>query len=133
MDSQGILSASSIQNTSDVPSTPTTPSTPSTPSIPSTASTQNAPSIPSYSKRPEFTNTPCNREVLPGTGWSQCTWERLTPMKAKWALSLASADHYPAAKAFFKELGIETVGYIQWRDPPRPAVTKWSPTRVEFV
>ena len=67
---------------------------------------------------PEFLHTPCSREVAPGTHWSKCTWERLSPMKAKWVLSLASASHYAAAKAFFNQLGIEPIGYIQWRDPP---------------
>merc|ERR1711865_1215126 len=64
--------------------------------------------------RPEFMLTACG---TPGSENSKCSWERLAPMKAKWVLSLASGDQYPAAKAFFNKLDIKPIGYIQWRDP----------------
>jgi hypothetical protein len=71
-----------------------------------------------FEASPEFMQTPCRSGG--GTDQSKCTWERLKRMKAKWVLSLASADHYPAAKAFFDNLGIKTHGYIQWKDPLKP-------------
>ena len=69
-----------------------------------------------FEASPEFMQTPCRSGG--GTEQSKCPWERLKPMKAKWVLSLASASHYAAAKAFFNQLGIEPIGYIQWIDPP---------------
>ena len=39
-------------------------------------------------------------------------------MKARWVLSLANAAHYPGAKEYFYNLGIETKGFIQWQAPP---------------
>ena len=62
--------------------------------------------------KPEFTLTPCGTP-----GRSKCSWERLAPMKAKWVLSLASGAQYPAAKAFFKKLNIDPIGFIQWKEP----------------
>jgi hypothetical protein len=62
--------------------------------------------------KPEFMLTPCGTP-----GQSKCSWERLAPMKAKWVLSLASGDQYPAAKAFFNKLDIKPIGYIQWKEP----------------
>jgi hypothetical protein len=64
--------------------------------------------------RPEFMMTPCGT-----AGQSNCSWDLLAPMKAKWVLSLVSGDHYPEAKAFFNKLGIKPIGYIQWKDPTR--------------
>ena len=68
-----------------------------------------------FEATPEFTLTPCRS----GGAWesSECTWERLKPIKARWVLSLASEDHYPAAHAFFLKLGIRVSGFIQWKDP----------------
>jgi hypothetical protein len=62
--------------------------------------------------KPEFMLTPCGTP-----GQAKCSWERLAPMKAKWVLSLASGDQYPAAKAFFNKLDIKPIGYIQWKEP----------------
>ena len=68
-----------------------------------------------YEATPEFVLTPCRS----GGGWedSECTWERLKPIKARWILSLASEDHYPAAHEFFRKLGIKVSGFVQWKDP----------------
>jgi len=64
---------------------------------------------------PEFTLTPCRSGG--GSENSECTWERLKPIKARWVLSLASEDHYPDAHEFFRKLGIKVSGWIQWKDP----------------
>jgi hypothetical protein len=67
--------------------------------------------------KPEYMLTPCRSGG--STEGSRCTWERLKPMKAKWVLSLANADHYAGAKEYFYNLGIETRGFIQWQDGPK--------------
>lgn len=67
--------------------------------------------------KPEYGLTPCRSGGA--TEGSRCTWQRLKPMKAKWVLSLASAGHYPGAKEYFYNLGIETHGFIQWQDGPK--------------
>ena len=70
---------------------------------------------------PELMLTPCRS----GGGWekSECTWERLKPIKARWILSLASEDHYEAAHEFFRDLGIKVSGFVQWKDPLKDLAT----------
>ena len=67
--------------------------------------------------KPEYQLTPCRSGGA--TEGSTCTWQRLKPMKARWVLSLANAAHYPGAKEYFYNLGIETKGFIQWQDGPK--------------
>ena len=75
-----------------------------------------------YEPAPQFELTPC----LPTDTLfdSRCTWERLKPMKAAWVPSLSSAEHYPAAEKFFGKLGIQTRGFVQWRDPDDPKLPR---------
>ena len=51
-------------------------------------------------------------------------------MKAKWVLSLANAAHYPGAKEYFYNLGIETKGFIQWQDGPKEMPDSNGPSRL---
>ena len=46
---------------------------------------------------------------------SNCTYERLKPMKAMWVPSIVSESQYPATREFFASKGITTKGYIQWK------------------
>ncbi len=56
-----------------------------------------------------------DRSTSPEGGYpTGCTWKRLKPMRARWIPSISSQDHYPATKAYFAALGIQTHGYIQW-------------------
>ena len=75
-----------------------------------------------YEPAPQFELTPC----LPTDTLfaSRCSWERLKPMKAAWVPSLSSAEHYPAAEKFFGKLGIQTRGFVQWRDPDDPKLPR---------
>ena len=62
-----------------------------------------------FESSPEFSLTPCRSGgAMEG---SECTWERLKPIKARWLLSLASGDHYPEAHEFFRKLGIKALPY----------------------
>jgi len=84
-----------------------------------------------YEATPEFALTPCRS----GGAWvnSECTWERLKPIKARWVLSLASADHYPAAHAFFLKLGIKVSGFVQWKDPIKKEAKEADPRFKRFI
>jgi hypothetical protein len=46
---------------------------------------------------------------------SNCTYERLKPMKTMWIPSIVREDQYPATKEFFASKGITTKGFIQWK------------------
>ena len=55
-----------------------------------------------------------------GSAWaakhpSNCTYERLKPMKTMWIPSIVREDQYPAVKEFFAGKGITTKGFIQWK------------------
>ena len=79
--------------------------------------------------KPEYQLTPCRSGGA--TEGSRCTWQRLKPMKAKWVLSLASADHYAGAKEYFYNLGIETRGFVQWQDGPKEMPGKEAPAKLQ--
>ena len=55
-----------------------------------------------------------------GSAWnakhpSNCSYERLKPMKTMWIPSIVREDQYPATKEFFAGIGITTKGFIQWK------------------
>ena len=76
---------------------------------------------------PEYQLTPCRSGG--STEGSRCTWQRLMGGKYKWVLSLADGSHYAAAKEYFYNLGIETKGWIQWKDPPKDSAAETSPAQ----